>query len=111
MQIINHGKLVFAETMATLNERLTGKTLTLETALPYDTEVLSAVDAVDSVEVLSDTRCKLHFSDANPAGPVAEQVIAAGWGLIELALHRQSLEQVFVELTCSETRNTSGAAA
>jgi ABC-2 type transport system ATP-binding protein len=58
------------------------------------------------VERLADTRARLHFQNSNPAGAVAACVARHGWGLIELSLDRQTLEQVFVDLTCSDTAQT-----
>ena len=67
---------------------------------------------MDRVEQLGDTRAQLHFEADNPADAVAACVAAMGWGLVELSLDRQTLEQVFVDLTCGENpRSTSGEAA
>ena len=63
------------------------------------------------MEPLSDTRARLHFADSNPADAVAACVARQGWGLIELSLDRQTLEQVFVDLTCSDTSETHGETA
>jgi ABC-2 type transport system ATP-binding protein len=63
------------------------------------------------VERLGDTRARLHFKDNNPADTVAACVAGQGWGLIELSLDRQTLEQVFVDLTCSDTSEAHGETA
>jgi ABC-2 type transport system ATP-binding protein len=107
VQIIHRGRLVFSEAMETLRQRLTGNALTLETAAPLEVGVLQRVDGVTAVEPLGANRARLHFDAGNPADKVAADVASRGWGLVELALDRQTLEQVFVELTCSEE---SGAA-
>jgi ABC-2 type transport system ATP-binding protein len=111
VQIIHRGRLVFSESMETLRRRLTGNALTLETASPLDVGVLQQVDGVTAVEVLGANRARLHFDTANPAGRLAACVASHGWGLVELALDRQTLEQVFVELTCTEETGTTVAAA
>jgi ABC-2 type transport system ATP-binding protein len=109
VQIIHRGHLVFSESMETLRQRLTGSALVLETAGPPDIDMLRQVDGVSAADALGGNRTRLHFDADNPADRVAACVSAHGWGLVELALDRQTLEQVFVDLTCSE--QTSGAEA
>jgi ABC-2 type transport system ATP-binding protein len=111
VQIIHRGRLVFSEAMETLRRRLTGNALTLETASPLDASVLRQVDGVTAVEVLGANRARVRFADTNPADRLAACVASRDWGLVELALDRQTLEQVFVELTCSEDAHTAVAAA
>jgi gliding motility-associated transport system ATP-binding protein len=109
VQIIHRGRLVFSESMQALQHRLAGKALLLECAEPPGIDVLQRIENITAVESLGGRRARLHFSGANPAALVAACVTAHNWGLVELALDRQTLEQVFVELTCSE--NSSAAAA
>ena len=102
VQIIHQGRLVFSESMETLRQRLTGNALVLETATPPDIDTLQQVEGVSAADALGGNRTRLHFDADNPADRVAACVTAHGWGLVELALDRQTLEQVFVDLTCSE---------
>ena len=102
VQIIHQGQLVFAESMNNLQQRLTGKALTLETRTPIETEKLRALAGIESVEALDATRAQLIFSGANPADSVATLVSEQNWGLVELALERRGLEQIFVDLTTGE---------
>jgi ABC-2 type transport system ATP-binding protein len=111
VQIIHRGRLVFSESMETLRRRLTGNALTLETASPLDADVLQQAEGVTAVEVLGANRVRLHFDSVNPADKLAACVASHGWGLVELVLDRQTLEQVFVELTCSEETSATVAAA
>jgi len=111
VQIIHRGRLVFAESMQTLEQRLTGKSLILETARPLGGDILAQLPGVDGVDIIGTQRARLHFQADNPAEQVAASVAAQGWGLVELALDRQTLEQVFVELTCSEETAQHGEAA
>jgi ABC-2 type transport system ATP-binding protein len=111
VQIIHRGNLVFAESMQTLDERLAGHALILETATAHDSAALGDIAGVESVDRLGANRSRVHFSGANPAGLVAERVAARDWGLVELALDRQTLEQVFVDLTCSEEKTAQEAVA
>ncbi len=102
VQIINRGKLVFSETMQSLEKQLTSQILVLETLKPLNTDELLQIDGIDDIDTLTDHRIRLHFNGDNPAGTIAACVATHGWGLVELALDRQTLEQVFVDLTCSE---------
>jgi len=111
VQIIHQGRLVFAESMQDLERRLTSHVLLLETRQPLDQSVLSTIPGIDSVALLGANRARLHFSDDNPADAVAARVAEAGLGLLELTLDRQTLEQVFVELTCSERSEAAEDAA
>jgi gliding motility-associated transport system ATP-binding protein len=111
VQIINRGKLVFSETMQSLEKQLTSQVLVLETRDPPNAEALLQIDGIDAIDTLTDHRMRLHFNGENPAGAVAASVATHGWKLVELALDRQTLEQVFVDLTCSEQDAGNEAAA
>ena len=106
VQIIHQGRLVFSESMRDLERRLTSHVLLLETRERLDDSELEKLAGIDNVERLADTRARLHFQDSNPADAVAACVARHGWGLIELSLDRQTLEQVFVDLTSSDTSQT-----
>jgi ABC-2 type transport system ATP-binding protein len=111
VQIIHEGKLVFAESTRDLERRLASHVLLLETREPLDQAGLAEIAEIDRVELLESHRARLHFSDANPAETVAAHVASRGLGLVELALDRQTLEQVFVELTCGDLPEAQGNAA
>ena len=111
VQIIHQGKLVFAEDMQTLERRLTSHVLLLETREAPDEAGLAGIQGIDGVELLGTSRARLHFSGDNPAASVAAYVAEQQLGLLELALDRQTLEQVFVELTCSDQAETVEDAA
>ncbi len=111
VQIIHRGKLVFSESMQALEQRLGSHALLLETRNGLDAAVLEQVNGVSDVELLDKRRARLRFSADNPAEAVATCVAEQGWGLVELALDRQTLEQVFVDLTCSDAPTSNGVAA
>ncbi len=113
VQIIHRGRLVFSEHMAELERRLAGHALILETRAPLEVETLQQLPGIDNVTALAGNRARLHFDTTSPAEAVAACVASQGWGLVELALDRQTLEQVFIDLTCSDATagNETGAAA
>ncbi|MEE9492122.1 MAG: ATP-binding cassette domain-containing protein [Gammaproteobacteria bacterium] len=102
VQIINHGRLVFADSMSGLEERLTENTLKLETVRPFDIHLLETLPGIENVEVISDRQALLNWQTEKPAEAVATLVAAQNWGLMELAPQRRNLEQVFIDLTCSD---------
>jgi ABC-2 type transport system ATP-binding protein len=106
VQIIHQGRLVFSESMLELEKRLTSHVLLLETREQLHDLELEKLSGISKVEQLSGTRARLHYEDSNPADAVAACVARQGWGLIELSPDRQTLEQVFVDLTCSDTSET-----
>jgi len=110
VQIIHQGKLVFAESMANLEQRLTGNSLILETETAPEPTLLQSLDAIENIETLQANRLRLTYSGDNPAPAVAQLVCEQGWGLCELSPDRRNLEQVFVELTTQETAATEDAA-
>jgi ABC-2 type transport system ATP-binding protein len=111
VQIIHQGRLVFSEDMHELERRLTSHVLLLETSQPLAEAELATIPGIDSVQLIGQTRARLHFTQHNPASEVAAFVARAELGLLELALDRQTLEQVFVDLTCSDTREDTEDAA
>ncbi len=110
VQIIHRGRLVFSESVENLEQRLTGNTLTLETASDLNHDALREIPAITQVERLGERRARLTFSGENPAPAVAQFVVDHGWGLSELTRDRRTLEQIFVELTCTETTPHEDAA-
>ncbi len=111
VQIINEGRLVFSQSMHDLERKLVSHVLVLETREPLTSEILEKLPGVDRSERLGASRAKLHFKDENPAGAIAACIAEQGLGLVELALDRQTLEQVFVELTCRDDHRAAEDAA
>lgn len=100
VQIIDQGQLILNETVAGLNRQMDTGTLQVLTRLPSDINKLSAIPGVNSIESISANRIRIHHSvTANPAEHIAEQIIAAGWGLQELTPVKRSMEDIFISLT------------
>ena len=88
--------------MSGLEERLTENTLKLETARPFDIHLLETLPGIRNVEVISDCQALLNWQTEKPAEAVATLVAEKNWGLMELTPQRRNLEQVFIDLTCSD---------
>ena len=53
--------------------------------------------------MVSDEHRRIHFDPQhNPARQLVDSSVSGNWGLYELVPERMSLEQVFVDITCSE---------
>src|SRR5699024_11052306 len=103
VQIIHHGRLVFADTIAGLAGRMRSESLLLRLREPPVPEAIAAVEGVSRVAPLDDGSMRVfHDADRNPAENIAAAAVAGGWGLLELSPERKSLEQIFVDLTTAD---------
>ena len=109
VQIIHRGELVFADTLAQLQEQLGPRALIAAFRAPPPPQAIQAIPGVSGVDELGDGRLRIAFVDQSPAEALTEQAVAQGWRLVELIPERRTLEQIFVELTCREPQ--PGAAA
>jgi len=103
VQIIHHGKLVFTDSTAGMELRMNANSLIAAFNNAPDIGSLLQVSGVDHAEQLADGRIRIHYSDTDPAEALAEQSVSQHWRLRELAPERRTLEQIFIELTCSES--------
>ena len=102
VQIIHQGRLVFSDSIAGLERQLKATSLIASFHASPDLEALTRVPGVNRTEALPDNRVRIHFTDTNPAEALIEQAVAGGWRLHELSAERRTLEQIFIDLTCSE---------
>lgn len=108
VQIINQGQLILNETITGLKQHMSTATILVETRKSADLDVISKVPEISSIETLSDNRLRIHHNiDSNPAEKLAEIIIGAGWGLLELSPERRTMEEIFVDLT-SQTNGENG---
>jgi len=102
VQIIHHGRLVFADTMAGLERRMRATSLIAGFHGSPDLDALQQLPGVAETEVLDAGRVRIHYSGASPAEALADLAAASHWRLYELIPERRTLEQIFIDLTCSE---------
>jgi len=102
VQIIHHGKLVFSDTMAGLEQRMHATSLIAGFHATPDLAALQQLPGVAQTEVLDAGRVRIRYLDASPAEALAELAAASHWRLHELTPEQHTLEQIFIELTCSE---------
>jgi len=105
VQIINRGKLVFSDTTAGLESRMNATALIAGFHTAPELAALQQVAGVERAEPLADNRVRIHYRDISPAEALIEQSVAQHWRLLELTPERRTLEQIFIELTCSEEQD------
>jgi len=102
VQIIHEGKLVFSNTTAGLEQDLNATSFTVRFENPPALPELEQIAGVDRVEALADGRFRIHHTDNNPVEALVEQAVSSHWRLSELTPEHHTLEQIFIDLTCSE---------
>jgi ABC-2 type transport system ATP-binding protein len=110
VQIIHHGKLVFTDSTRGMEQRMNATSLLAVFNKTPDISSVLQVAGVDKAEQLPDGRIRIHFSDTDPAEALIEQSVSHHWRLRELVPERRTLEQIFIELTCSEIPVSEDAA-
>lgn len=103
VMVLHHGRLVFSDSMDHLETDSGGQILVSLRQAP-STRALAALPGVVKVESLGDGRFALgHRTDAQELTRcLVRSAVEQGWELVELAPRRSGLEQVFIELTCSD---------
>ncbi|MFA7594273.1 MAG: ATP-binding cassette domain-containing protein [Thiohalobacteraceae bacterium] len=102
VQIINRGRLVFADTMSGLEKHLHSQHLIVQLRTPPAPDVLLQIPGVAALESLDDGRLRLRYEGDSPAAALAEAAVTRGWGLEALIPERRTLEQIFIELTMQD---------
>jgi ABC-2 type transport system ATP-binding protein len=103
VQIIHRGRLVFHDSIAHLGQRLRTTSLVAGLRSPPPLQELAALPGVDAAERAGAGRVRLRFSpEEDPAEELVARSVAEAWGLYELIPEHQTLEQVFLELTCGD---------
>jgi len=102
IQIIHRGRLVYTDSAPGLEHRLDATALVAAFRSTPDMAELRALPGVTAVESLHSGRVRLQYANSDPAEALVELAIARNWRLHELVPERRTLEQIFIELTCSD---------
>lgn len=102
VQIIHQGRLVFSDSTHGLEQQLNATALIAAFRSEPDMTALQQLPGVTAVEALGADRVRLHYSEADPAEALVELAANRNWRLYELVPERRTLEQIFIELTCSD---------
>lgn len=100
VMIIHQGQMVLNSSIHELNQRMNTGILLVTTKKAMDVSCLSGIAGINSIEMLSDQQIKIHHSlDNNPGQQIMATILAQGWELQELTPVKQSLEDIFINLT------------
>ena len=106
--IINKGKIVAEDTTENLQARLIGAERVILRVRGESDDLaatIKKVKGVQGVETKNDGTVEFEFASGKDVRPeVAKQVINAGYDLLELRPLGMSLEEIFLELTGSDSR-------
>ncbi len=103
VQIMNHGEIVFSNTIAGLRDFQRGRMVTVALHRPPDITELRAMAGVAGAEALGEGRFQIRFAPGcDPSEALVGAAGANNWGLYQLTPAQSSLEDVFVHLTRDE---------
>lgn len=101
VQIIRAGELIYNASIESLNdERDISAVLALRN--PPGLEELLSVSGIDHADVLAEGRFRIYFLPQSNPDALVQTAVEQGWGLFELIPEKQSLEDLFIELTRDE---------
>jgi len=102
--IIHQGVLVLNDTIAGLQRRMEATVLIVAFRHPPAVTALEYVAGVETVETLDKGRFRIHYlAGQDPTDTIVGSAVADGWGLVELTPERMSLEDVFINITRTES--------
>lgn len=103
VQIMHHGKMVYADTIAELKQLHNGRTLLVGLQQPPALAELAAIAGVAQVEAMADNQFRVRVApDADPTERIVAMAAQKNWGLRQIGPAHTSLEDVFVNLTQRE---------
>jgi ABC-2 type transport system ATP-binding protein len=104
--MIEHGHVVFADTMHAFNNYVEPNTLIVAIENPPLMEELEAIEGVTKAEAIHSNQIRIHFN-TGPAitKSIIQTCASKGWALTEIYLEKSSLDGIFAQLS-KKTVNT-----
>lgn len=100
IKMIENGHMVFSDTMDAFNNYIEPDSLVMSLLNPPSLQLIEQLDGVKSVEVISDTKFRVRFSEGQD---ISERLILTGaeqgWRMREITLEKSSLDQIFAQLS------------
>jgi len=104
VQIIHQGKLVLNDSIEGLAQHMQTSSLIVRFGNPANQDSILSINGVNSVDEIENGCLRIHHDpESSPAATIAETAVNNGWELLELTPDKRSLEQIFVDITTSET--------
>ena len=98
--IINEGRLVLDEQLATLYKNEDYRSMTVALEKPPLLEELETVAGVEKVSSVDKHRFRVTFdSEINTPVLLSEKAAASGWGLFEMVPEADTLEEIYLQVT------------
>jgi ABC-2 type transport system ATP-binding protein len=103
VQIMHHGKIVFADSIDGLRRSRLTESLLIGFMRPPAIEALKAISGVKDAQALEGNLIRVRCEqDVHPAEAITRMAAENNWGLTQLSPEHTSLEDVFAELTRQE---------
>jgi ABC-2 type transport system ATP-binding protein len=111
VQVIHRGRLVLDDSIEGLQQHMGMSWLIVAMRNAPAPAVLQEMPDVVSVEDLGGGRMRLQYRPEAADFPerLVSRSVAEGWRLHEIAQERRSLEEIFVELTCTDETSEEAA--
>ena len=105
VQIIRAGELIYNASIESLTHN---QDISVAVALrsPPGLDELLAIDGVDHADMLSEGKFRIYFLPETSPETLVQTSVEQGWGLYELIPEQQSLEDLFIELTHDEGKDS-----
>ncbi len=103
VQIIRQGELIFSGSIETLNRQGQGKQMRVAFARPPNPAQLQQQLATEQISQIDPQRFQIQLDQALLAEKLVRISVDQDWGLFELVPDNSSLEDIFVELTRSDS--------
>ncbi|MEY4684661.1 MAG: hypothetical protein RLZ25_1120 [Pseudomonadota bacterium] len=111
VQIINGGQLVLNTSIEGLEQQMRASSLILGLGTTVNSTLIRGIACVLDVEDLGEGRYRVfHHHHQNPAPELARLAIESGWALLELTPERRSMEEIFLEITQTESTHEEALA-
>lgn len=102
VHIMHHGRFVYGDTIAALEQFHSGRTVLVGLRRPPQLAELRSSPGTTSAERLDEHLHRMQFETAEAIETFVARSVAHDWGLYQLAPAQNSLEDVFVNLTRKE---------
>jgi ABC-2 type transport system ATP-binding protein len=103
VEILHHGRVVFSDTIAGLDQFSRGLALQVAFRRPPEAVRLAQIPGVTRVEAVGEQQFVLgRHPDVDPTDVIVAQSVREDWGLYRLGPAHSRLEDVFMQLTRSE---------
>jgi ABC-2 type transport system ATP-binding protein len=113
--IVNEGRLVFDQSLSNIDAITEGqqqngvaepsnKSLRVRLSRPPPLKEWQNITGVTGASLDSDQQILVEYlAEQTTIEQLSAKIVSSGWGLTELSPNRQTLEEIFVRLTCGET--------